>query len=496
MATGLDDRDASGGGGAPSANPAPTLWIEVEDLFHYVRHNSRPSGIQRLSVELYAALLAIPAAAGRVRFVRFSGDGIVPADWAEVRALFDGLGADAASGPPRDGSASPDRAGRGGGRKPLARRLAGAVQHRLPPEAAQPFHRFRVLQGAALRSLRDVGRREEKQITAGLVPPAMPPISGPAVSGIAAFGRPGDWLLSLGASWHRTDYGRLLFSARRRGLRTAMLFYDLIPLRRPEWCHHTLVDGFNTWLDGVLPELDAVLSISDFTGADMRALFRERGMPDRPVRTLPLGTGFAVGAAAPGADEPLPDRALPPAGSYVLVVSTIEARKNHLLMFQVWRRLQEELPPDRLPTLVFAGRIGWLVSDLMEQIAATNYLDGRLLIVEDPSDEALIRLYGGCLFTVMPSLFEGWGLPVSESLSLGKPCLVADATALPEAGGPLVRRFDPFVLDDACRAVRALLDDRDELRRWEDQVKRDFRPVSWTETAQTLLAALEEHDRV
>ena len=181
---------------------------------------------------------------------------------------------------------------------------------------------------------------------------------------------------------------------------------------------------------------------------------------------------------------------LPPAGSYALIVSTIEARKNHLLLFRVWRRMLEEMPRDRVPTLVFAGRVGWLVDDLIRQIANTSNLDGKLMLIENPTDAELLALYEGCMFTMFPSFFEGWGLPVTESLALGKPCLTSDRTSLPEAGGTLARRFDPDNLHDAYRAIREVIDDPAALAQWEAQVRREFQPVSWSATADALLAGL------
>jgi glycosyltransferase involved in cell wall biosynthesis len=174
----------------------------------------------------------------------------------------------------------------------------------------------------------------------------------------------------------------------------------------------------------------------------------------------------------------------------VLFVSTIEARKNHLLLFRAWRRLLAEMPDDQVPSLVFAGRVGWLVDDLLTQLDNTNHLDGRIVLVEDPSDADLAALYRGCLFTVFPSLAEGWGLPVTESLAFGKPCLIADTTALPEAGGDFARYFDPDDLNDAVRAIRAVLEDRAGLAAWTDRIAREFRPTPWSASAEALIAAL------
>ena len=203
-----------------------------------------------------------------------------------------------------------------------------------------------------------------------------------------------------------------------------------------------------------------------------------------PSVVMSLGLGVAVlpnarsgaipsGNAAPEAETGLSD--LPEPGSYVLFVSTLEARKNHALLFRVWRRLLSEMPREQVPTLVFAGRVGWLVADLMQQLENAEWLGGKIRLVRDPSDEELLALYRGCRFTLYPSLYEGWGLPVSESLALGRPCIASNRTSLPEAGGALARYFDPDDLDDACATIRAVIEDPEGLEAWRERVAREFR---------------------
>lgn len=480
---------------------ASAIWIDVEDLFHYVSHNARLSGIQRLTYELYTVLQDQTASGRTVGFVRIDArtDGFVVVAWEQVQALCHGLTVSHAAPPPPIASRTGVRA--------RGRDLAIALQGRLPGVAREPFRRFCALQAAAARSLVELGRAGWTGVPATADRQAMPEAvtpPAPASHGRTGIGRslgtvarPGDWLLSLGAAWHRVDYGRLLQQAQADiGVRTGLLFYDLIPLRRPEWCHHTLVQSFGRWLDGVLPHTDALFAISQATADDVGAYLRQRGeAPERTIRTIPVGTGFPTSTAALGGEAArIPAHALPRPGSYVLFVSTIEARKNHALMFQIWRRMADELPPQEVPTLVFAGRVGWLVADLMLQIANTDYVDGKLQIIEDPSDAVLIRLYEGCLFTVLPSLFEGWGLPVTESLAAGKPCVISNLTSLPEAGAGLARLIDPFDFNDTYRVILEAVRDRDGLARWEQEVRRRFRPVSWTRSATALLEGLDAHD--
>ena len=245
---------------------------------------------------------------------------------------------------------------------------------------------------------------------------------------------------------------------------------------------------FRACFESMLPLCDVVFAISRATAADVEAYARESGVVlPGPVTPIPIGTGFGSQSQHASTSH---CRALPAVSSYALFVSTIEARKNHTLLFRVWRRLLEDLPAERVPTLVFAGHIGWLVDDLMRQIANTDHLNGKLVVIEDPTDAELAMLYRGCLFTVFPSFHEGWGLPVTESLAFGKPCIISNRTSLPEAGGRLVRSFDPDNLHDAYQVIRQVIDDRPGLARWEAEVRREFKPVPWSATVEAILVGL------
>jgi glycosyltransferase involved in cell wall biosynthesis len=472
-----------------------TIWIDVEDLFHYALSNPRPSGIQRLAFEIYAVLQARGGAGIGVRFVRHNRDhtSFEVIGWDQVTALFTELThSDVATAKPSR------RYFRDWYKRTLDPTRVSDFVNRLPPQAGIPLRRFLVLQRGALRALRDLATAGRPARTAPLVPaPITDPVpsmtAGP-VATEAAFqdlARPGDILLVLGAPWFDSDYATLIAAARKaQGVRVALLIYDLIPIRRPEWCHHTLVQRFETWFASTLPQCDMLFAISHASAADVELYARQKNLPlPGPVRTVPIGSGFKS-LAAPQPENARPASKLPAPGSYVLFVSTIEARKNHVLLFRVWRELIDTMPEDAVPTLVFAGRVGWLVADLMRQLENTAYLNGKVLIVNDPTDADLLRLYQGCLFTVFPSLFEGWGLPVTESLALGKPCVISNKTSLPEAGGDLARYFDPDEFAEVYRVIRETIEDRAGLAAWEARVATEFRPVSWEETADAILAGV------
>ena len=451
------------------------IWIDVEDLFQYVTGSRRPSGIQRLAFELQRAIRGL-AGGDRIRFLRHNlpGDTFGEVPWEDVEALFSGL----------VGHAS--RRVRG--------EAAGVMERPWRSRMRRLLYRLPVpIRVAAIR----VGRAQMAAVKAQVqAVAALPGLARALVTRSARMGRlvpfadlvaPGDVIAVLGSPWFSTDYAAMLRRARaEHGVKVLLLVYDLIPIRHPEWCDRSLVQTFRRWFDTCLPEADMLFAISRASAIDVARYAAERGIAlPGPVRPIPIGTGFGAAPVAASAGAGLPE-----AGTYALFVSTIEARKNHQVLFRAWRQLLNELPADAVPTLVFAGREGWLVQDLMQQLRNAEWLGGKIVFVEDPSDSELVRLYRGCLFTLFPSLYEGWGLPVTESLAFGKPCIVSNVTSLPESGGTLARYFDPDNLADVVGVIRATIADRADLAAWTLRVEREFRPVSWDASAQALLEHL------
>ena len=460
------------------------IWIDVEDIFAFALSGGRrPTGIQRLAYELCKAMVARDPE--RVRFVRHDRlrDSFAVIPWSDLDTLFTGLTE------PATAARKPARPARRveGWLRGLVRPLAG----RLPREVRAPLGRMltaqfqAVLAAAAVARVTAqlIGRRLRRRRDRGHIGTAAD------AAGFACTVAPGDLLFAPGAAYFHPFYPQLIARMRRdHGMRVAVLLYDIIPVRRPEYVDRFHATSFGAWLDGTLPLCDVLLAISRSAADEVEDHARRHGIPLRTrVQPIPIGTGFS---AAPAEATPAQIAALPAPGSYVLFVSTLEARKNHLLLFRVWRRLIEAMPADEVPTLVFAGRVGWMVADFMLQLENSDFLGGKVRLIDQPTDGELAALYRGCLFTLFPSFYEGWGLPVTESLSFGKPCIISNATSLPEAGGALARYFDPEDVLGATALIRATLEDRPGLAAWTAQVATSFTPVPWDETARTVLEGL------
>lgn len=299
---------------------------------------------------------------------------------------------------------------------------------------------------------------------------------------------PGCALVNLGTSWWIPDYLRVVREAKGRiGLRYIPFVHDCIPLLVPEHCAAGLVDEFARWFAAVCLHADAVLTNSECTRIDVLRLQR-RLLPglELPCYPVPLD---AAEPAAPAATQPAIG---PPRGGrpFVLFVGTIESRKNHLLAFGAWLALLRRHGPEAVPDLVCVGKRGWLAEAALKLHQNSAALRAKVHLLHGVADTELEALYRGCLFTLYNSHYEGWGLPVTESLAHGKVPLVPDHSSLREAGGEGAVYFTPQSEPALVEGLERLIFDTGFRQAQEALVRAAPPPRSWAEVARQVQAAV------
>ena len=178
---------------------------------------------------------------------------------------------------------------------------------------------------------------------------------------------------------------------------------------------------FDRWLNRIAPVTDLFLTISSSARRDLLAVAAARNLAIPPVEVIHYGANFEARGPAPRRSSTNNLDQLPI--TYVLCVSTLELRKNHRLLLAVWRRLLARVRREqRSPAGVgWTGRLLYLGQPAASKRAVGLQLpNGKIVLMSDLADEELAEVYRRCLFTVFPSLYEGWGMPVAESLAQGK----------------------------------------------------------------------------
>jgi len=175
-------------------------------------------------------------------------------------------------------------------------------------------------------------------------------------------------------------------------------------------------------------------------------------------------------------------------GGYMLFVGTLEPRKNLLTLLEAYHRLQE-VQRDA-PKLVIAGGTGWKMPDL-EQIAKNLGISHKVDFPGLADDDELSELYSHCDFLVFPSLYEGFGLPLVEAMSFGKPVITSNISSMPEVAGDAGLLVDPHSPGEIAEAMKKLITDRALHRRLSENALTQSAKFSWDRAAEETLAVLE-----
>ena len=288
-------------------------------------------------------------------------------------------------------------------------------------------------------------------------------------------------LVNLGTSWWQHNYFLQLREAQgAHNIRYIPLIFDLIPVIMPEYCLPSVVDNFVTWLVGVFDHAAGFLVISQATKRDLLRAAAELGYALDPalIEVVPLDADFSRPTTTAMGPHALSKWGLSE-HDFVLFVSTIEPRKGHEVAFEAWLRLIERYGVNRVPRLVCVGSKGWSNDRIYQLLASRNELASSVTILSGLSDDELALLYRSCTFTIYPSLYEGWGLPITEALCYGKPVIASDCSSLPEAGGPFARYVEAGSSEKLADEVERMHFDTAYRRLIEGRIAQEFQPRSW-----------------
>ena len=286
------------------------------------------------------------------------------------------------------------------------------------------------------------------------------------------------------------DFGKLF--AHVTGPRIA-LFMDAIPLRFPELTPPGTVARFPGYLRELLM-FDGVAAISEESRDSLLGYWRWLGISQPPpVVALPLGVDLASVGGTTSVAAPSRVTETGSAPPKVLCVGTLEGRKNHLQLLEACELLWSRQARFRLHVIghVNAETGGAALSRLRALQVA-----GRPIEYDGPgTDDHIVDSYAGCAFTIYPSVAEGFGLPVIESLARGKPCICSAHGALGEIsrGGGCVA-LEKLDAAHLAAAISSLLDSPTTLSNLAE-VARSRRFKSWADYSRELIAWMQSVPR-
>ncbi len=292
----------------------------------------------------------------------------------------------------------------------------------------------------------------------------------------------GDVFLIGWGEWWDPNFIRFVVDAAHRGVKVVQVVHDLGPVTQPHLAGNS--SSFIDYFTAVLPLAALMVSVSEHTRRDLVRWASELGLDDVPVTVIREGDMFTpIEPLRPIVDAIGGDEMVPP---FVLCVGTIEAKKNHGLLYYAYKQAaRKEI---HLPVMIVVGRRGWRTDDIYGLLTEDPEIADRFVFLHNASDAELAWLYENCRYTVFPSFFEGWGIPIAESVSRGTPCLCSSASSMPEIAPGAVRHFHPDSPEELVTLMAELNDD-DALALARREAS-TYVPTLWDETYQQLNEAL------
>ena len=228
--------------------------------------------------------------------------------------------------------------------------------------------------------------------------------------------------------------------------RPVYFVHDLIPLTHAEYCRPEEEQRHAVRMTAMLQSGAGIIGNSQATLDELAHVAQARGLP-MPPSVVALLASASLAQAAPQSAPPL-------AAPYFVVLGTIEPRKNHLLLLNIWRELASRLG-DATPHLVLIGQRGWEcenVVDMLERCAPLRPFVHEIPACGDAELAAYLHHARALLF---PSFVEGYGMPLVEALALGTPVIASDLGVFREVAADVPDYLSPI---DALGWIQAIDD--------------------------------------
>lgn len=224
----------------------------------------------------------------------------------------------------------------------------------------------------------------------------------------------------------------------RSRVRPIYFVHDLIPLSHPQYCREGEPEKHMRRMMALLKHGAGVIGNSHDTFHELTRFASRESLLVPPMLVASLGGDVPHGHAAPSqSDRISPDR------PFFVILGTIEGRKNHLLILNVWAELIRKLG-SRCPQLVVIGQRGWECEQVVDMLERCEALRGHVIELPRCDDGHLSAYLTNATALLFPSFVEGFGLPLVEALGHGTPVIASDLAVFRELAASVPEYLSPI----------------------------------------------------
>lgn len=174
---------------------------------------------------------------------------------------------------------------------------------------------------------------------------------------------------------------------------------------------------------------------------------------------------------------------------FILFVGTLQPRKNIISLIKAFSLLSDEIKDNH--QLVIVGKRGWLYDDILKAPAMLGVED-KTLFLDYVKNSDLPNFYKKAEVFVLPSLYEGFGLPILEAMRYGCPVIASNVSSMPEAGGDAALYFDPNDIEDISQKIEKVLLDKSLRQKMIQKGSSHYKKFTWEKAADEVLKAVEK----
>lgn len=298
--------------------------------------------------------------------------------------------------------------------------------------------------------------------------------------------QPGDVVFVPWGEWWDPNFTACLLRHKKAGIKLVQIIHDVGPTVWPQFFEQVKVtpESYNSQ---IVPAADLVLAVSNNTKKELIQWLKEQKLHVPKVEVFRLGDELKVAKPLKPKEPRFAESRLK-GQDFLMAVGTIEAKKNHMLFYYVYKLAAKR--GIELPKLVIVGRRGWLTEQAYALMTLDPEVKDKFVFLHNVSDEELSWLYDHCLFTVLASFHEGWGIPIAESLGRGVPCISSNTSSMVEIAEGLVEHFSPSSPDECLALMQKLLKPK-ELEAARTLVKK-YKNHTWDASAEQVMKMMKE----
>lgn len=224
--------------------------------------------------------------------------------------------------------------------------------------------------------------------------------------------------------------------------------HDLIPFKFPQTTTESIRNTHKKRLAWVMRESDKIIAVSQSTKEDLISILK---IPEEKIVVIPEGVEDRYCPQSVDIQENI-KKHYQINEDYIFSLSTLEPRKNQVRLIKAFKLVKKDYPNLQL---IIGGRTGW--GEIPEEVEGV-FLPGYI------PDSDLPGLFSGCLAFVLPSIYEGFGLPPLQAMACGAPVAVSNISSLPEVVGEAGVLFDPESVESIAAGIIEAVRNRSKLK--------------------------------